>query len=120
MKNEIVEMEEKLRIAMLESDVDTLDILISPDLIFTNHLGYLVSKNEDLESHRNQDFKFSELKLSDFHFNILHLNIIVSVRAEIEGLYKGQEANGNFRFTRVWSKGAGHWQVVAGHASLIL
>jgi hypothetical protein len=38
-------VEERLRLAMLASDVDTLDELMSPDLIFTNLLGRcLVSK----------------------------------------------------------------------------
>jgi len=41
---QIVECEERLRQAMLQSDVAVLDQLLSPNLIFTNHLGMLMSK----------------------------------------------------------------------------
>ena len=36
-KQEILEAEERLRQAMLDSDVTALDELLAPELIFTNH-----------------------------------------------------------------------------------
>ncbi|VEP17396.1 hypothetical protein H1P_60052 [Hyella patelloides LEGE 07179] len=36
-KTQILEAEEKLRLAMLHSDVDTLNKLLAPELVFTNH-----------------------------------------------------------------------------------
>jgi len=33
---------------MLKSDVNTLDELLSSDLVFTNHLGHLMTKQDDL------------------------------------------------------------------------
>ena len=65
MKNKIIELEERLRLAMLNSDVATLDELISPNLLFTNHLGVLVSKEDDLSAHANKAFVFKTLDLSD-------------------------------------------------------
>ncbi len=47
-KSEIIEIEERLRKAMLNSDVAELDTLIAPELIFTSYLGQLVSKQQDL------------------------------------------------------------------------
>ncbi|MDK1044873.1 MAG: nuclear transport factor 2 family protein [Anaerolineales bacterium] len=35
----ILKYEERLRKAMLRSDVSALDQLLAPELIFTNHLG---------------------------------------------------------------------------------
>jgi hypothetical protein len=45
---QIVEVENQLRTAMLGSDVTALDDLLAPDLIFTNHLGQLLGKDDDL------------------------------------------------------------------------
>ena len=40
-------LEKQLKDAMSTSDVTALDRLLSPDLIFTNHLGQVVSKFEN-------------------------------------------------------------------------
>lgn len=49
MKDKIIEFEERLRLAMLNSDVAELDELISSDLLFTNHIGVLISKEDDIK-----------------------------------------------------------------------
>ena len=119
MKNKIQVLEERLRMAMLNSDVSTLVELISDDLVFTNHLGRLVSKDEDIASHKNKIFVFESLKLSESKIIILEKSAVVSTKANIVGRYNGIEASGQFRFTRVWSGDSGSWQVVAGHSCLI-
>ncbi len=53
----VVQLEERLRQAMLDSDVAELDTLIAPELIFTNHLGQLIGKQEDLAIHRSGALK---------------------------------------------------------------
>ncbi len=119
MSKKIVELEERLRVAMLNSDVPELDRLISPALLFTNHLGHIISKDEDLEAHRNKIFEFESLVLSEFEILNLESTAVVSVKAEVKGFYNGQQANGDFRFTRVWSNKSGDWRVMAGHSCLI-
>ncbi len=118
-KNEILAVEEKLKLAMLSSDVDALDELLSPGLIFTNHLGQVISKQNDLEAHRKGDFKINKLSLSDQVMKFSGEVAIVSVLTNISGSYKGQPTSANFRFTRVWGKESGAWQISAGHSSLV-
>jgi hypothetical protein len=38
-ETQIINAEERLRLAMFASDVGTLDELLAPELIFTSHLG---------------------------------------------------------------------------------
>jgi hypothetical protein len=38
---------------MLRSDVVVLDELLAPELIFTNHLGRVLGKEDDLAAHRS-------------------------------------------------------------------
>ena len=61
LQSQIIELEERLRQAMLYSDVNELDALIAPELLFTNHLGQIFSKQEDLDAHRSGKFKFTEI-----------------------------------------------------------
>ncbi len=119
LESEIVKAEESLRLAMISSDVETLNQLLSKDLMFTNHMGLLLSKDDDLAAHRKGDFKIISLLLSDQVIKCSGEVVVVSSHAKIVGSYKGEAANGNFRFTRVWEKFESKWQVVAGHSSVV-
>jgi ketosteroid isomerase-like protein len=119
-ESRIQEVEERLRAAMLSSDVDALDELLAPGLFFTNHLGQLLGKEDDLASHRSGMLKVSELKASEQHVQIHGDVAIDSVRMQLSGTYNGEPANGDFRFTRVWAQSVeGAWRVVAAHAGLV-
>ena len=119
MLEKINELEERLRLAMLNSNVAKLDELISPRLLFTNHLGVLLLKADDLDARAKKEFVFKSIDLSDSKILIEEKSAVVSVRADIQGYYNGLPTNGSFRFTRFWLNTAGKWQVIAGHASLI-
>lgn len=118
-ENEIIEAEEKLRKAMVSSDIIALDNLLSPNLIFTNHLGQVISKNDDIEGHRSGDLKIENMEFSRQQIRFASDLAIVSVHTEISGSYKGMPANGNFRFTRVWENENNVWKVIVGHSSIV-
>jgi ketosteroid isomerase-like protein len=116
----ILNAEEQLRLAMLASDVDVLHELLAPDLIFTNHFGHLMSKQDDLAAHRSGMLKIRKLKPSERHIRLHGETVVVSVRMQLEGTYDGNPANGDFRFTRVWAVSpSGAWHVVAAHAGIV-
>lgn len=119
MNKKILVLEEELRKAMLNSDILKLNELISSDLLFTNHLGSKISKEDDLKAHENKEIKFKSIELTAFEIRQIGTSTVVSCQAEVDGIFDGQEAIGNFRFTRVWSDISGKWKVHAGHVSLI-
>lgn len=47
-ETEVIKAESRLRQAMLSSDIASMDQLISGELLSTNHLGRLLSKQADL------------------------------------------------------------------------
>lgn len=116
---EVEAVEGQLRLAMLSSDTDSLKRLLADDLIFTNHLGQVISKEADIAGHQSGDLDIQFLENSDCQMRLVGECVVVTVQSEIRGSYKGMEANGNFRFTRVWCKRNGCWQVVVGHSSVI-
>jgi ketosteroid isomerase-like protein len=117
---QIVEVEDQLRTAMLSSDVAALDGLLRPDLIFTNHLGQLLGKNDDLAAYRSGVLKVAGLEPSEQHVRVLGEVAVVSVRMRVSGSYEDVPANGDFRFTRVWARSQPEgWQIVAAHSVLI-
>jgi ketosteroid isomerase-like protein len=120
-KAQILLAEDELRKAMLASDVLALDGLLAPELLFTNHLGQLLGKEDDLASHRSGMLKVKELKPSELQIQMHGDVAIVSVRMQLVGTYEGSEANGDFRFTRVWALSPKKtWYVIAAHAGIVL
>lgn len=116
----VKKLEEQLKKAISTSDVAALDSLLSPDLIFTNHLGQVVSKSQDIELHKSGLLKIKSLETLEEIFNVGENTIVVSVLVKLLGTYAGNSANGNFRFTRVWALNAEHqWQVIAAHSTLL-
>jgi ketosteroid isomerase-like protein len=119
-ETQIVEVEERLRLAMLASDVNILDELLAPEILITSHLGELLKKQDDLAAHESGLFKIDELKPSDRHIQIHGEVAIVSVRMQVSGSYNNTPANGDFRYTRVWAVSSnGTWQIVAAHIGMI-
>ncbi len=116
----IKEYEQRLCQAMLKSDVSGLDKLLSPGLIFTNHLGMILTKEDDLKAHETGVLKIFSINLSDQKI-ITHGDVvIVSVSANILGCFAEDKSENDFRFTRVWRKQSdGNWQIIAGHSSIV-
>lgn len=117
---EIKTVEDQLRVAMETSDVTTLGKLISDNLIFTNHIGNILSKDDDLRMHKNGDLNIESIVLSESIYKEINELVFISVRSDIISSYLGNPANGSFRFTRVWEKLDGNWQVIVGHSSIIV
>ena len=118
--DQIHELERRLRQAMRASAVDELDALLAEDLVFTDHLGGVWGKQEDLAAHRSAAIHIDSLSVSDEHVVMLDGVAVVNMLLELSGTFAGQAASGSFRFTRVWAPtGAGRWQVVAAHSTRV-
>jgi len=116
----ILAQEEKLRTAMLQSNVHVLDQLLSPKLVFTNHFGQVMSKEDDLQAHQSGKLKIDEITLSEQVVQNIGDVICVNTRAVITGSYDGLASKSDFRFTRIWAKTNNAWQVAFAHSSLIV
>ena len=119
-KTQIINIEERLRQAMLASNVTVLNELLAPEIIITNHLGEVLEKQDDLAAHKSGLFKINELKPSEQHIQIHGEVAIVSVRMQISGSYDGNPTNGDFRFARVWTVSSnGTWHIIVAHIGML-
>lgn len=111
---DIQSYEDQLLNAMLNSDVSQLDKLLSPNLIFTNHLDHVMTKEDDLEAHRAGVLEIENIELSGQTIQLKGGIAIVTVQAHIDGSFAGARSSNLFRFTRVWEK------VIVGHSCLVM
>lgn len=119
-ETQIVNCEVRLREAMIRSDVEVLDELLSPDLIFTNHQGQLFTKQDDLEAHRSRIIKIQSITPLEQTIRLVGDVAIALVKVNIVGSIADVPSEGDFRFTRVWAAtSSGAWQIVVAHSTIV-
>ena len=119
-EQQIIVAEERLRLAMLRSDLEVLDELISPDLIFTNHMGQVFSKHDDLDMHRSGALKLYTLEPSENRYKVYEQFAVTLVRMKLSGIYNSLPFAADLRYTRIWHLSVQKtWQIVAGHISAV-
>jgi ketosteroid isomerase-like protein len=115
----IEELEDRLLQAMRTHDIAVLDELLADDLLFTDHLGRVVTKAWDLSEHRSGRMAIEALVPSERIVRAFPPAVVVSVRLAIRGTYDDARFDGDLRFTRLWMEHDGRWQVVAGASTAV-
>lgn len=118
---EIVELEKRMRIAQLGSDVAGLDALIAESLLFAGPTGDLGTKAEDLEAHGAGIVRFLSHEPEELWIRRVGSDAaIASLRTRLVVQVGGQVHRGIYRYTRVWAReSAEGWRVVGGHVSQV-
>lgn len=116
---EIKKLEEQLRIAMLNSDVETLNELIDDSLIFAGFNGEIVSKSIDLEIHRTKRQKITKIEPLEQIIKMHGDCAVVAAKTRCEGTLDEIPISGIFRYTRIWAKKDDKWRIIAGSITLV-
>lgn len=117
---EIKELENQIYKAMINSDINVIDRLISDDILFTAHTGQIFTKEMELASYNSGNIKVNSVIPSEQLIKVLNeTTVAVSVLLEISGVFNGEPASGKFRFTRIWIKSDSSWQVVIGQSTML-
>ncbi|ANF96713.1 nuclear transport factor 2 family protein [Paenibacillus bovis] len=118
-KELVVSYEERLRKAMMQGDVDGLDQLIDHQLVFVNHFGQALSKQDDLEAHRSGIVNFSNITFLEQRIILLQDSAVTVTRAALAGMAAGNPIDEEMYYTRVWQMNNDELKVVSGHCSLV-
>jgi ketosteroid isomerase-like protein len=114
---QVLKAEERLWRAVATSDIPALDELLAPELVFTNHVGQLFGKKDDLAAHASKLFTIKDLQTSEQRLQFHEDVAIVTVRVRITGTYAGNPVEDDLRFTRVWGfSSGGNLHMLAGHS----
>lgn len=117
--SEVERAEEALAEAMRAGDIETLDRLLHPRLVFTHHLGGRIGKADDLGAHRAGAVDITRLELSERHIELYGRTAVVSVRADIAGVFGGAPSEAALRFMRVWHDDGTGPRVIAAQSTAI-
>jgi hypothetical protein len=117
---QVLDAEKRLWNAISASDIPVLDALLAPELVFTNHLGQIFGKKDDLAFHASKLFTIKELRTSEQRVHMHKEMAIVTVRVGISGTFAGMAARDDLRFTRIWALSpARKLHMIAGHSCIV-
>jgi len=98
-------------------DADALEALWADDLEVTVPRMPVFTRKDVVSVARSGHMTFLRYQTSDLHVRVYGDAAVVTGRLQRARLMKGQEVSDDWRFTKVYIREAGHWRVVAFHAS---
>jgi ketosteroid isomerase-like protein len=93
----------------------------SDDYMFVDPGGSVVDKSGDLAMVKAGDLKFQDITLSDdTKVRVYGNTAVVNGTIVVKGKYKDQDISGTYRFTDVFVKRSGNWQIVSGQLTAVM
>ena len=110
--------EERLREAILASDVDALDALLSDELVLVSAEGHVLHKEDDLELYRSGRMRVTRYDPSELAIVLHGADVgVVVVRVQVAGELSQKPFASTFRFSRTYVREDSRWRIACSHAS---
>src|ERR1044071_4635583 len=108
------DLEQKYRDAVMRQDVAAVSNLLADDFVATSSRGEIRDKAREVDDIRpTPEFKMEAFDLDDINVRACGGTAVVTGRSRLQVAFKGKSNTGLFRYTRVYVKRNGGWQVVA-------
>jgi ketosteroid isomerase-like protein len=119
-RNEIYQLEEVWRNAMLKADTTAMGNLLADDYIAITSAGTLQTKDEAINNLRTRRMHITGLDVADRKIRFYGTTAVVTSLASVEGSTPDGDVSGSFRYTRVYVRDAqDKWKIVSFEASRI-
>ncbi len=109
--------EERLRIAMINCDIEESDKLFSDELLFINHKGMFISKSDDIAFAKSGMVKISDIRIKSQHVRIAGDVAIVVSDSELDVIISNEQLTDHIIYTRIWQRFGDEWKLVGGQAT---
>jgi len=116
----IVGLEQRLAAAWVKGDRAFIDGLLAADWSVTDGSGRVLTKGQLLEeTFGSADRRIETMAIDDVRVRFVGGVAIVTGRTRATGSYKGQSGTAVLRFTDVFTRRDGRWQIVVSHGSAV-
>ena len=117
-KAEILALEEARRNAMLQSDVATLDRLISDVMIYTHSSGGKDTKASWLSKLTDGSLRYDKLAFTDLNVTVVNDTALLTGRMNATAVHSGKPSIVDSLYLAVWVRQeAAGWQLVAAQGT---
>jgi ketosteroid isomerase-like protein len=115
---QIVDMERQSKEASLRRDSDFPARTLAEDYVAITPLGQITTKKDALVARRSGQLRYEALNITDMVVRVYGDTAVVTARADVKGHQLGEDFSGPYRYTRVWIRRNGQWQVVSYQATV--
>jgi uncharacterized protein (TIGR02246 family) len=103
--------------AIQRGDVAAIDRIYADDYVTTSASGLVRTKAQVIEDFKSGALKIESITSDEINVRAHGETAIVTGRMTIKGQDKGRDISGQNRFTQVYLRRNGRWQIVAFHYS---
>jgi len=110
--------EQRLAAAWVKGDREYINRVLADDWSVTDAAGRVLNKRQVMrEAFETEDRQIESLQIDDLQVRVFGRCAVVTGRTRAGGRYKGNSMSVTLRFTDVFMRRAGRWQVVASQAT---
>jgi ketosteroid isomerase-like protein len=106
--------------AQIGADGLALDRLYAEDFVGVGPSGTVRTKPQVLADFTSGNLRFQSITTDEVQWRIYGDTAVETGRSTMNGQDRGKAVPRDNRFTRVWIKRQGRWQLVANHYSLLI
>ena len=115
----VLRIEKEMLDALLKGDASASERYLAETYIFTGPDGMVTNKAQSVADLKSGDLKFQAATLDDAKVNVYGDTAIVTFASNDKATYKGKDISGKTRWTDVFVKRGGKWQIVSSHGSRV-
>lgn len=116
----ISNIEQQLAKAWVSRDRATIDAILAPEWSVTDAAGRVLTKQQVMqESFDSPDRRIETMAIDDVQVRTFGDMAVATGRTRATGSYRGTSSSMVLRFTDVFVRRGGRWQVVASHGSTV-
>jgi ketosteroid isomerase-like protein len=112
-EEDLIALDRAWAAAVVANDLDSLEKLCAPDLIYAHSDGQVDSYEVYLNRLRNQTSDYQAIDISQISAKLFGDTAVVNVRANFRVLADGRQINNDLAYTHVYLKRDGEWQLIA-------
>jgi len=119
-EQEVRQMIEKYRTAILKRDIAALEKIWADDYVFVNAAGDVLAKTERLANIKSGATTLDSINEEENVIVRVYQNSAVTTsRVTLKGQYSGKPISGEYRSILVWVKDSGGWQLVSNQLTAL-
>jgi ketosteroid isomerase-like protein len=118
-EKELADVENHWAEAMVKGDVPALERLYADEYLAIDPAGATYTKAQDIANVKSGAFKLTTFKLDEMKVRVHGEVAVVTGRNTIKAMYMGKDISGAYRFTDVFVKRAGRWQVLTTQGTAV-
>jgi hypothetical protein len=112
-----MKIEQELNDASIKGDVSPRERYIADTYIFTSPTGVVMTKAQGTADMKSGDIKIESSKVNDMKVQLYGDAAVVTFSRTQKGVLHGNDISGQYRWTHLFVKQNGRWQLVAGQGT---